>query len=154
MESLGVPMADVNNFVDRILEVVYNFAEDRDIIFSSFSPEICLALSFKQPNYPVFFLTEGGLTQSTDPRCNSLQAAIRFAKSANLFGIVVHADPLLEAPVIIRKIKESGLILLTYGESNNNVSNVQFQQSYGVDAVIVDHVAHIRKGLITVQPNS
>lgn len=149
VESLGIPIAEVNHFVDKILETVFNFAGDRDIIFSSFSPEVCLTLSFKQPNYPVLFLTEAGMVQSTDPRCNSLREAIRFAKSANLFGIVSHSDPLIDAPVIVRKIKESGLILLTYSESNNQIANIQLQQKHGVDAVIVDHVAHVQKGLIS-----
>jgi glycerophosphodiester phosphodiesterase len=149
-ESQGIPMADVNHFIDKILETVFNFAGERNIIFSSFSPEVCLALNFKQPNYPVFFLTEAGMSQCTDHRCNSLQEAIRFAQSGNLFGIVSHCDPLIDAPVIIPKIKESGFILLTYGVSNNDIANVQLQQKCGVDAVIVDHVAHVRKGLVSL----
>lgn len=102
----------------------------------------------KQPTYPVFFLTEGGVSQlPSEPRANSLQQAVRFAKSANLLGIVCHSTPLVEAPRLIRCVKGNGLLLFTYGPRNNDVEAVTMQTIQGVDAVIVDSVARIRKGL-------
>src|SRR5438034_1258617 len=110
---------------------------ERNIIFSSFHPDICLMLAFKQPNYPVFFLTDCGEEIMADARCNSLQQAIRFAQFANLLGIVTTSAPIIEAPKLVKTIKETGLLLFTYGTMNNNVSNVQLQRKAGVDAVIV-----------------
>jgi glycerophosphodiester phosphodiesterase len=129
---------ELNIYVDTILECVYdNVEEDRHIIFSSFHPEICLALNLKQPNYPVFFLTDAGTLPMADIRCNSLQEAVRFAKQADLLGIVAASEPILEAPRMVQVIKEMGLLLFTYGILNNEVENAIAQKYYGVDAVIV-----------------
>jgi glycerophosphodiester phosphodiesterase len=129
---------ELNIYVDTILECIYdNASEDRHIIFSSFHPEICLALNLKQPNYPVFFLTDAGTFPMADIRCNSLQGAVRFAKQANLLGIVAASEPILEAPRLTQIIKETGLLLFTYGVLNNEVENAVAQKSFGVDAVIV-----------------
>lgn len=129
---------ELNIFVDTILECVYNNTEeDRRIIFSSFHPEICLALNLKQPNYPVFFLTDAGTLPMADVRCNSLQGAIRFAKQADLLGIVAASEPIIEAPRMVSVIKETGLLLFTYGVLNNEVQHAKAQKEYGVDAIIV-----------------
>lgn len=129
---------ELNIYVDTILECVYNNVEqDRHIIFSSFHPEICLALNLKQPNYPVFFLTDAGTLPMADIRCNSLQGAVRFAKQADLLGIVAASEPILEAPRMVQVIKAQGLLLFTYGVLNNEVDNAVAQKKYGVDAVIV-----------------
>ncbi|KAI8327707.1 Glycerophosphoryl diester phosphodiesterase family-domain-containing protein [Chlamydoabsidia padenii] len=139
---------ELNIYVDTILECVYNNAdEERRIIFSSFHPEICLALNLKQPNYPVFFLTDAGTLPMADVRCNSLQGALRFAKQADLLGIVAASEPVLEAPRMVSVVKETGLLLFTYGVLNNVVENAVAQKTYGVDAVIVDSVLAVRKGL-------
>lgn len=129
---------ELNIYVDTILECVYdNVEEDRHIIFSSFHPEICLALNLKQPNYPVFFLTDAGTLPMADVRCNSIKEAVRFAKQADLLGIVAASEPILEAPKLVQVIKEMGLLLFTYGVLNNEVENAVAQKYYGVDAVIV-----------------
>ncbi|KAI9339738.1 Glycerophosphoryl diester phosphodiesterase family-domain-containing protein [Pilaira anomala] len=139
---------ELNIYVDTILSCVYDHAQqDRHIIFSSFHPEICLALNLKQPNYPVFFLTDAGTIPMADVRCNSLQGAVRFAKQADLLGIVAASEPILEAPRLVQVIKEVGLLLFTYGILNNEVENAVAQKEYGVDAVIVDSVLPVRKGL-------
>jgi len=40
---------DKNTYLDRILEVVFEHAGDRPIIFSCFEPDVCKMLSLKQP---------------------------------------------------------------------------------------------------------
>ncbi|KAJ1655948.1 Glycerophosphocholine phosphodiesterase [Dispira simplex] len=138
---------ELNQFVDQILQVVYDHAGQRSVIFSSFHPDLCLMLNLKQPNYPVFFLTDGGYWPYVDARCTSLQEAVRFAKHAGLLGIVSISTLILQAPVLVSAIKEQGLLLFTYGVLNNHVACVQLQQRLDVDAVIVDSVTAVRKGL-------
>eukprot|EP01113_Clastostelium_recurvatum_P033762 TRINITY_DN4500_c0_g1_i6.p1 TRINITY_DN4500_c0_g1~~TRINITY_DN4500_c0_g1_i6.p1 ORF type:complete len:1678 (-),score=371.58 TRINITY_DN4500_c0_g1_i6:18-4637(-) len=144
---LSLNVADRNTYVDRILQVVMDFAKERPIMFSSFDPDICLLVSLKQPKYPVCLLTEAGCAIFSDVRCNSIYHAVRFAKEANLLGVVTHSLPLLLAPAIIRRIKEDGLLLCTWGKDNNDPANVTFQETMGVDAIILDHVAHVAKHL-------
>jgi len=142
-EDLGYRPFGRNSFIDHILQVVFDHAGDREIIFSSFNADMCVLLRMKQPRYPVFFLTEGGVKHHPDPRCNSIQAAISFAKSARLMGIVSNCSPLIRCPEVIHAVKRSGLMLCTYGSQNNDADCCFLQESLGVDAVIVDHVTYI-----------
>lgn len=150
-ETYDLHPAELNVYVDCILKCVYEHAGDRKIIFSSFNPEICLMLNAKQCNYPVFFLTEAGLLNFADMRCNSLHDAIKFAKSVNLLGIVTESTPLTLAPKLIPMVQETGLMLFSYGTRNNDVLNAQIQRNYGVDAVIVDSVAKVHRGLKEIE---
>jgi glycerophosphodiester phosphodiesterase len=138
---------NMGGFVDRILQVVYDHVGERNVLFSSFHPDVCRLLSIKQPNYPVFFLTDAGTSPVADIRCQSLSGAVQFARDANLMGIVSHCPPFLEAPRLVKAIRESGLLVFTYGALNNDVANAQLQRQAGVDAVIVDSVLAVRKGL-------
>lgn len=79
-------------------------------------------------------------THEADERCTSIKEAIRFAKSANLLGIVCDARPLVQVPSLINTIKEGGLILGSFGEANTDPENVKLQESCGVDAIMVDNV--------------
>ncbi|KAF3911905.1 hypothetical protein ABW21_db0205023 [Orbilia brochopaga] len=144
MDNLGI---ELNSWLDTILKIVYENGEGRDIVFSSFHPDICLMASFKQPSIPVFFLTEAGTESMSDIRASSLKEAIKFASQWNLIGIVSAAEPLVKCPRLIRVVKETGLVCVTYGTLNNDPENVKIQASQGIDAVIVDNVLAIRKGL-------
>jgi glycerophosphodiester phosphodiesterase len=104
-------------------------------------------LSYKQPSIPVLFLTDAGTTPVGDIRASSLQEAIRFASRWNLLGVVTAAEPLVISPRLVRVVKESGLVCVSYGTLNNDPSKVQLQVKEGIDAVIVDSVLAIRKGL-------
>ncbi|EMR11148.1 hypothetical protein PNEG_00744 [Pneumocystis murina B123] len=148
MDNIAI---ELNKWVDTVLKIVYDHKKDRDIIFSSFHPEVCLLLSYKQPSIPIMFLTDANIS-TRDIRSASLQEAIRFATRWNLLGIVCKSDPLVLCPRLIRVIKDSGLVCVTYGSGNNVPENVKLQIQAGLDAVIVDSVLEIRKGL-TIENN-
>jgi glycerophosphodiester phosphodiesterase len=146
-EEMDTYAVELNSFVDTVLKMVYDLGKGRNIIFSSFHPDICLLLSFKQPNIPVLFLTDAGDSDVGDIRASSLQEAIRFASRWNLLGIVSAAPPLVYAPRLVRVVKESGLVCVSYGVFNNDPQKVALQVKQGIDAVIVDSVLAIRRGL-------
>lgn len=147
-ELMGEIAFDMNFFVDTILTTVYNENLDgRDIIFSSFHPDICLLLSLKQPSIPILYLTEAGTAQMADVRANSLQNAIRFAKNWDLLGLVSAAETLIKTPRLAQIVKASGLVCVTYGTLNNDPENCKIQMKAGVDAVIADKVLAVRQGL-------
>ncbi|PVI05949.1 GDPD-domain-containing protein [Periconia macrospinosa] len=143
---------ELNSFVDTVLKMVYDYIGKRNIMFSSFNPDICLMLSFKQPSIPVLFLTDAGTSEVGDVRAASLQEAIRFASRWNLLGIVSAAEPLVQCPRLVKVVKESGLVCVSYGTLNNDPKNVKIQEKEGIDAVIVDNVLAVRKGLTTEDP--
>jgi glycerophosphodiester phosphodiesterase len=52
------------------------YAKGRTIYFSSFHPDGAIILRHEQNAYPVFMLTNGGEHTYSDPRRNSVEAAI------------------------------------------------------------------------------
>ncbi|TGJ87213.1 hypothetical protein E0Z10_g1511 [Xylaria hypoxylon] len=138
---------ELNSFCDAVLAKVYEMAQNRHIIFSSFNPDICLCLNFKQPSIPIMFLTDAGVEPVSDIRASSLQEAVRFASRWNLLGIVSNATPFVNCPRLIKVVKQSGLVCVSYGVQNNDPEQVQVQVNEGIDAVIVDSVLAIRQGL-------
>lgn len=124
-EEMDTYAVEINSFVDTVLTTVYDLGEGRNMIFSSFNPDICLLLSFKQPSIPVMFLTDSGVGAVGDIRASSLQEAIRFASRWNLLGVVTTAEPLVLSPRLVRVVKESGLVCVSYGMLNNDPANVK-----------------------------
>lgn len=116
---------ELNSFCDTVLTKVYDLAGGRHIIFSSFNPDICLCLSFKQPNFPILFLSDSGTCPVGDVRASSLQEAIRFASRWNLLGVVSHTEPFTNSPRLVRVVKQHGLVCVSYGTSNNDPLMVQ-----------------------------
>lgn len=147
-EDMGEIAIDLNYYIDTILKVIYEEnTSNRDILFSSFHPDICVLLLLKQPSMPILFLTEAGTEFMADIRASSLQNAIRFAKNWNLLGIVSAAGALVRTPRLTQVVKSSGLVCVTYGVENNDPELVKIQMRSGVDAVIADSVLAVRDGL-------
>ena len=146
-QGMDTYAVELNSFVDAVLTKVYDLGKKRNIIFSSFHPDICLLLSFKQPSIPVLFLTDAGTSQVGDIRASSLQEAIRFASRWNLLGIVSASEAFVMCPRLIQVVKNSNLVCFSYGTLNNDAHNSKLQAQEGIDAVIVDSVARVRKGL-------
>jgi glycerophosphodiester phosphodiesterase len=124
-QEMDTYAVELNSFCDTVLTKVYDLGKKRNIIFSSFNPDICLLLSFKQPSIPILFLTDAGISPVGDIRASSLQEAIRFASRWNLLGVVSAAEPLCNSPRLVRVVKESGLVCVSYGVLNNDPVKVQ-----------------------------
>lgn len=131
---------ELNSFCDTVLQKVYDHLDgERHIIFSSFNPDICLCLSFKQPNIPILFLTDAGTSPVGDIRASSLQEAIRFASRWNLLGIVSHSEPFVNSPRLVRVVKQNGLVCVSYGAMNNDPKLVQVCLSPSAPLFLVSH---------------
>lgn len=124
-QEMDTYAVELNSFVDTVLTKVYDLGKKRNIIFSSFNPDICLLLSFKQPSIPILFLTDAGTSPVGDIRASSLQEAIRFASRWNLLGLVSAATPLVVSPRLVKVVKESGLVCVSYGTMNNDPEKVK-----------------------------
>ena len=127
-QAMDTYAVELNSFVDTVLTKVYDLGNKRNVIFSSFNPDICLLLSFKQPSIPILFLTDAGTYPVGDIRASSLQEAIRFASRWNLLGVVSAAEPLVISPRLVKVVKESGLVCVSYGTMNNDPEKVQVSQ--------------------------
>ncbi|KAF9949749.1 phosphate system positive regulatory protein pho81 [Modicella reniformis] len=72
-----------------------------------------------------------------DKRCTSIKEAVKFARGNSLLGVICEATPLIQVPSLITHVKESGLIISSFGPSNKDPALVQLQKSHGVDAFMV-----------------
>ncbi|KAJ2680330.1 Glycerophosphocholine phosphodiesterase, partial [Coemansia sp. RSA 1285] len=117
----------------------------RPIVFTSFHPDICLLLAHKIGNgIPIMLLTDAGMSEMADVRCNSIDAAVRLCNWAGLAGIVTHVAPISQSPRVVSLVRRHSLVLATYGTPANQPEHVRQQQAYGVDIVIVDDVRTAR----------
>lgn len=133
--------------IQAILKIVFEFAENRPIIFSTFQPDAALLIRKLQSTYPVFFLTNGGTEIFYDVRRNSLEEAVKVCLEGGLQGIVSEVKGVFRNPGAVTKIKESKLSLLTYGRLNNVAEAVYMQHLMGIDGVIVDLVQEITEAV-------
>lgn len=147
-QEMDAYAVELNSFVDTVLTKVYDLCNKRNVIFSSFNPDICLLLSFKQPSIPILFLTDAGCCPVGDVRASSLQEAIRFASRWNLLGVVCAAEPLVISPRLVKVVKESGLVSVSYGTLNNEPENVQVGHALSKCQKIVmsDHIIATSQG--------
>jgi glycerophosphodiester phosphodiesterase len=140
------PADEIHRMVGPILDVVQRCTtgssdpaqQQRQVVFSSFDPDVCRALREAQRHHQVMFLTTGGRDWHADPRRMSLAAAVDEAASAQLSGVVMDSGALHAFPQVVAKARTAGLKLLTYGLENDSVSWVLQQQQLGVTGVIVD----------------
>lgn len=154
---------ELNKYVDSILGVLFDHAREvrkassqqiqadsttsRSLVFSSANPEVCTALNWKQPNYPVFFEMDGirfednrfryvtahgySVDVAEDRKCVSLKEAVNFASTNNLLGIICNEWLLRLVPRLIESIRAGGLVLVAHGDANQIIE--------GVDGVRDEH---------------
>ncbi|XP_074564036.1 glycerophosphodiester phosphodiesterase GDPD2-like [Curcuma longa] len=133
--------------LEAVLKVVYQYAGERAIIFSTFQPDAGRLIRKLQSAYPVFFLTTGGTEIHDDIRRNSLDEAIKLCLAGGLQGIVSEVRGIFRHPSAVSRIKESNLSLLTYGKLNNVPEAVYLQHLMGINGVIVDLVEEITESV-------
>ncbi|PWY63549.1 ankyrin repeat protein nuc-2 [Aspergillus heteromorphus CBS 117.55] len=127
-------LADVNTFADAVLTDVFDHARIardqnpdfmRSVVFTSYNSNICIALNWKQPNYPVLLCNDLGQIRDLARDVNSLpdvdssgrvsmsiKESARIAQSNNLMGLICRSSLLNVVPALVETIKELGLVLV------------------------------------------
>ncbi|PIL37231.1 transporter [Ganoderma sinense ZZ0214-1] len=152
---------DLNDAVNSVLRTVYDTSalegtfSRRPVVFTSFAPDVCAALNWKQPNYPVFLASQCGEVHRAPPsatalstddvhdhRLWSLDAAVESAKMNNLLGVLLDARLLAQVPSLIQGVKDFGLVVGTYGlrEDTEKLPTTAGTEANGVDATLHDGV--------------
>ncbi|KAF9008793.1 cyclin-dependent protein kinase inhibitor [Cyathus striatus] len=151
----------LNDFVDSVLKSIYHCPlslespqHRRRILFTSFSPDICAALNWKQPNYPVFFASHCGNESLEAPsitaygsagkekRVSSIGGAVEFAKANNLLGIFVDGSLLTRVPSLADGIRSASLLIGIIG-SKEKVTEIKANSETSgnfADAVVANGV--------------
>ncbi|EFA81619.1 hypothetical protein PPL_05610 [Heterostelium album PN500] len=146
-----------NEFVDIILNIVFNEAGERRIAFLTFDPDIAILLRTKQFRYPVLFLVCSDTpsfysvfdpdVNVNDSRGNSILNAVSFVKTVNLDGIVCDSESILQNHSFVKTVHQENLLLFTYGSKNVDANNVKIQNDLGVDGIIADNLTKLSKKL-------
>ena len=142
---------ELNTYVQKILNTLYDLKGNRNITFSSFSPEICILLALKQQDHPIIFINKAGSVPTGDKRAANTQQAIQFAKFWGLAGIVMLSDPFVMCPRLVGYAKNAGLITGSYGNLNDDPGCATIQAEAGLDAIIVNKVRLISETLAGVK---
>lgn len=133
-QQLKIPVP-VDQYCETIVKTI---KPGREIIISSFHPEVCL-WARKNTSYTIFFLTDAGESASRyDPRLSSLHDAFDFARMNNLHGIVANAAGLLKASQSLIEEILKYMSLYTYGKENCMIDRVEAQLAVGVQGIITD----------------
>ncbi|KAI5458108.1 hypothetical protein BGZ63DRAFT_416545 [Mariannaea sp. PMI_226] len=155
------PVCDANVFVDAILNIVFDHARAqraqapdvvRSIVFSSFSPQLCTALNWKQPNFPVFLCNDLGREETTGVvngglssgrRSASIKEVVRIAQSNNFMGLICYSRLLDMVPALVDAIKSHGLALVMDKSSDSPDASPMTdpfpRPPKGVDGVLKSH---------------
>jgi len=114
---------------------------DRRIVFSSFDPDAATLMRALQGTYPVMILTDGD-EKHDDPRRRSVEAAMKVALKGGLCGVVADVSRLVENPQSADMVKDSGLLLASYGHANDETL-VGRQVEWGASGIITDRVGGV-----------
>ncbi|KAL0211467.1 hypothetical protein P9112_009765 [Eukaryota sp. TZLM1-RC] len=143
LEDLSYP--ERNHFCDIILDICFKYGKTRPIVFSSFDPDVCACLKFKQSIWPVFYLSTAGHEEHHDKRMMTIDDAIDWVSLIGLDGIVSECSVLVENPELIEKVKAKGLVLWSYGGLNNSEEAIKKQLDYKIDGIISDSIKNLVK---------
>ncbi|KAH1493811.1 hypothetical protein KXV92_006616 [Aspergillus fumigatus] len=127
-------LADVNSFADAILTEVFDHARVarehnpdflRSVVFTSYNHNICTALNWKQPNFPVLLCNDLGQIRdlardigflpdvdSSGRASMSIKESARIAQSNNFMGLICRSSLLNVVPALVETIKGLGLVLV------------------------------------------
>ncbi|KAJ5907958.1 hypothetical protein N7495_000640, partial [Penicillium taxi] len=147
--------ADVNSFADAILTDLFDHAREarekspdfmRSVVFTSYNPNICTALNWKQPNYPVLLCNDLGqirdLASNVDslPHVNSsgralmsIKESVRIAQSNNFMGLICRSSLLNVVPALVETVKELGLVLVA--DTSDEVAQPDHTEALSVSSM-------------------
>lgn len=133
---------EINDYVDRIINVVDKHAHDRRVVLESFDADLVIMLRMKQNRFPVIFLSQGMTDlyeRYVDVRARSVRNGIYFAQAFDLAGI----DLILEYYVmsgqkLVEFINEHGMIARAWGDVSGG--KLQFLKELGLQCVTYDKI--------------
>lgn len=124
---------DINTFADAILTEVFDHARalraqstelTRSIVFTSWNAQVCTALNWKQPNFPVLLCNGLGSRASSEAGANvtSIKESVRLAQSNNFMGVSCSARILEMVPALTETIKQAGLVLVSDSSTTEKIN--------------------------------
>ncbi|GMH60163.1 hypothetical protein TL16_g02988 [Triparma laevis f. inornata] len=153
------PFYEINRYLDDILSSLFtHVSEDRRIVFSCFSCDVCSALMCKQMSVG-FSLYEFGVCHKFIFLFTHKHNPDSFAESEYLLGIVSCSDALFKdssgdetadtkkmvGSTCVKRARQKDLLLWTWGDKNSYAGYVELQRKWGVDAIICDNIQKLTR---------
>lgn len=137
----AIQYREINDYVDRILDCIFEHSNGRAIQLSTFSSDIAIMLRLKQSTYPVLFITTGDSSRFHDPATKTVLNAIHFAQAFDLAGTNPNAAHLDE--FLVRYAKERGLLVYAWGKIES-AQAIKELRKFGLNGVIYDKIDLIK----------
>lgn len=138
---------EINDFVDRIIDVLNEHAHNRQIIVESFEPDLVIMLRMKQNKFPVMFLSQGmtdKYDRYADIRTRSISNGVYFAHAFDLVGIDIIADYYQVAgKSLVEFIRYHNLVPRAWGDMNPE--KLDFLNDIGLQCITCDKVDLLMK---------
>lgn len=156
---------DINTFADAILTEVFDHARalraqapdlTRSIVFSSYNANICTAVNWKQPNFPVLLCNDLGgfrdpvsatnLLNPISERGTSIKESARLSQMNNFMGLTCSSRILRMVPALTETIKQAGLVLVSDASAEDTLPLAQQPSAGSAWTMMPDGVNGIMKG--------
>lgn len=128
----------MNEFVDRILAVLYAHSGSRPIVITSFNADLCAMVQLKQNKFRVALLTFGAKGSLYDPRAGPIELGVAYSESLFLAGLSLHAPDALADPKHIPYIRSRNQKLYLWGDALNSYELLIKLKQEGVNGLIFD----------------
>ena len=147
-KNVTIPFADMNEYVDTVLDVMDEHGHGRKMFFSSFNPFICMMLKLKQKKWPVMQLFEmkksyGGV----DGLRKRIMTTAALHTHIGTEGFVLHAEDLVNIPNIVKALLDKDFLLNTFGDINNTEDGIKRQLDMGIRGICTDNMKLCRRVL-------
>jgi len=137
---------NINDYCDRIIDVVRKSKTTRGIVYSSFSPHVCACLKFKQCEFEVIQLVWGdsgyyGIHH--DRRVKSVSNAAAWCQFLDFAGVNTLVNDALNKKTFeksLKDIRDKNLVIGVYGDLLNYEENRNYCRNLGLDLIIYDNI--------------
>jgi len=140
---------EINDFVDRIIDVVDKYAGDRRIVLESFDADLVIMLRLKQARFPVIFLSQG-MTERyeryMDVRARSVRNGIYFAQAFDLAGIDLILDYyVMSGRKLVDFIVSHNLVARAWGDLGEGLDVLILLKELGIQCVTYDKIDLVKR---------
>lgn len=135
---------EINDFVDRIVDVVLENAGDRHIVLESFDADLTVMLRLKQNKFPVIYLSQGmtdRYERYADMRARSIWNGVYFAQAYGMAGVDLIADYyLVMGKELVDFIRDHNLVARAWGNLCEDRATLEILRGLKLQCLTYDKI--------------
>jgi glycerophosphodiester phosphodiesterase len=133
-----IPYWERNILIDRTIAEIERLSPERRLFFSSFDTFVVIMLALKQKRFPVFQLTKREDYETIDDFVAKVVSTAPILEAVSVRGFVLSGPCVLQVEHVVKQIVGTGLLVFTYGDTNNTKHGVLRQLELGVSGICTD----------------